>query len=686
MHKVGILTEKPSACKNFATAFGGRSGSYNGETYVLGHARGHLYEFKEPHEQVPSGMAANYRAWALENLPWDESLFKWVKEPREGVTKAELSDLKKLFSDCDELVVACDLDPSGSGAEIAVSTFLELGLRPKKWSRMYFVDESPASIQKAFRERKVIPDLAAFPEYRKSLLRNQFDFLTIQFTRVAKCLTGSLLRQGRLKSAMVVLVGDQLAALEAYKKNKQPYYQNRFRDENGVVYTNPEEPCFRTREEVPGIYQASAVVVDGKERKTSAPPKLLNLSNLASILEGRGYKAKEVTDTYQKMYEYTTPFQKIPGVKSVSGVLSYPRSEDVTITPEQFSEMLPCVDAIARVVGVDIRILTHRTARKTHVKEGGAHGANRPGTNVPQSLDDLRQFGASAPAIYELLAKSFLAMFCEDYQYELQKGHLADYPRFTGKASVPVSPGWKAVMAGMDDPDEDENAKGLGTRAEVFVYEGFPPKPATPTMKWLMKQLEKRNVGTPATQVSTYNEVTGGKAPLIKATKGRLDLSDQGRMSYLILPGTNIGSLDLTEKVWTTMKEVENGKDDGSALLHAVGRMVAEDIETMKRNLPAVQKEFPDAKPVSSGGSDGSVPKKEKATGRYKGKKEVSFSVVWSGHRFTDKEIEDLLAGKEISFEAVSAKTGKSFTARGSLKEQTYNGHKFWGFKADFGR
>lgn len=47
---VGILTEKNSAARNFATALGGTSsamtGEYSGELYAITAARGHLYELK----------------------------------------------------------------------------------------------------------------------------------------------------------------------------------------------------------------------------------------------------------------------------------------------------------------------------------------------------------------------------------------------------------------------------------------------------------------------------------------------------------------------------------------------------------------------------------------------------------------------------------------------------------------
>ena len=69
-------------------------------------------------------------------------------------------------------------------------------------------------------------------------------------------------------------------------------------------------------------------------------------------------------------------------------------------------------------------------------------------------------------------------------------------------------------------------------------------------------------------------------------------------------------------------------------------------------------------------------------TGKLRGK-EVSFKRTWGGHTFTDDEIAALLEGEYIEFEAVSS-SGSCYTARGRLSRQTYNGHKFTGFKPEF--
>lgn len=663
MSKVGILCEKPSAARNFAAALGGMSGTYNGTQYVIACARGHLFEFVDPAQQVAANLVSKYKSWNPGNLPWVETDLAWKYDKKEGVSK-ELSAIKAAFTGVDEITCATDVDPSGEGFTIFTEVLIGLNLRPKTISRMYFMDESKGSVQKAFVDRKPVPDIYKHDEYLKAFYRTRWDFCSMQFTRIATAFGDgkSVLRQGRLKSAMVLLVGDQLQAVAKYKK--VPYYQNRFKDENGVVYTNLDEPTYPDKNQVPKQYHGSSVTVDDVSRKKTAPPKFLDLAALSARLATKGYKPKQVLDTYQKMYE--------------KQIVSYPRTEDKTITPEQFNDMLPYVDAIARVVGVDPSILTHRQPRSTHVKPQGAHGANRPGLNVPSSLMALSQFGPGAEEIYELLARSYLASLAEDYEYDSQKGHVTDYPKFVGSTQVPKKMGWKAVYDA-DEVDEDSNASGLGKQAQPFVFEGFPPKPTAPTMKWLMGQLERRDIGTGATRTSTLAEICSEKAkyPLMKESRGKLTLADCGEMSYRLLPGTKIGSLDITKQVQDEMEAIAKGTMGADVCLHNIQDMVVHDIQVMKQNGEKMRKDMGITLNTTSGGN-GNMEQAERFEGTFKGK-QVSPKRVYGGYRFTDDECEALLRGEKI----VITQQGQKgpYKIEGCLAEQTYNGRKFVGFQ-----
>lgn len=649
---IGILTEKPSARRNFEKALGGVKGKFNGEEYILTNARGHLYELKMPEYQVPAEKIEKYRLWRLADLPWDKNDIKWERQSVKGAS-SDLKSIKSTLSACDEIVIASDDDPTGEGSLLAWEIIDELKLSRKKISRMYFVDESPKSIQDAFINRKPLTTSDKDPDYVKAWFRSRWDFLSMQFTRIATANGNgrAVLRNGRLKSAINYLVGAQIDAVNSYQKI--PSYQNRFRDDNGVVYANPEEESFKTRDEVPQTYSKSDVVVDSKTIKHTAPPKLLDLAGLSAILSSEGFKAAEVLSVYQKMYEQQ--------------LLSYPRTEDKVITPEQFDELLPKVDKIADVVGANKALLTHRSPRTTHVKTGGSHGANRPGPNVPNSLEELEaKFGKLGSRIYKILASNYLAMLAEDYEYENQKGHLKDYPAFVGSANVPKSLGFKAIFN--EDDEVDENTKGLGQIAEPFVYEGFPPKPQEPTMKWLMKQLEKHDVGTGATRTSTYAEVTNQKTkyPLLKETKGKISMTDFGQMNYMLLPNTKIGDLKLTESLMGDMRDIAKGEKDPEAILNEVADLVRADIETMSENGQKMRKEL--------GVQMAVVNENDYARGNWNGK-DVKFKKVIRGYELTDDEIQKLLDGETLKF-TFTAKSGKPYRMEGKLADLEFKGEK----------
>ena len=77
-----ILTEKPSAARNFAKALGGSGGTYNGEKHLIVSARGHLLAYStDMNKQVPEELAEKYRKWSMENLMWQGSLQVRLQAP-----------------------------------------------------------------------------------------------------------------------------------------------------------------------------------------------------------------------------------------------------------------------------------------------------------------------------------------------------------------------------------------------------------------------------------------------------------------------------------------------------------------------------------------------------------------------------------------------------------------------------
>lgn len=649
-----FLTEKSSAFNKFKKAFGGESGTYKGQKFKIVQASGHLFEFdNKASNQVPKELKSDY-GWKLETLPWDKDNIKWKrkKKPRQS---ERIASLKKELNKADEIVIATDLDPSGEGELIAYEILIEtkIPVEKKVISRMRHTSEEPEPLRKAFEERVIIKDFLNYPEYQKALFRTKWDYLSMQFTVIASKLAPSkmTLRQGRLKSLMVKIIGDQEKLVNDYKPI--PYYEPRFKDENNIEYTDPKMDKWDKEEDVPITnFHDSEVVLDKKEKKASPPPPLIDLIGIAGRLTG--YSTKTITSTYQKMYQ--------------AEVVSYPRTEDKKITIDQFNEFLKIADDVADVVGIDKKLLTHRKPRTTHIHKTGAHGANRPDHNVPNSLEELDKYGAGARAIYTLLARNSLAMLCEDYIYERYTGHVKDFPTFTGGTNVPVSLGWKEIYE--SDESEETTNKGLGTIAKPFVYEGYPPKPQNPTINFIKKQLEKNNVGTGDTRLNTITDITdtSHRYPLAKNSRGRLSLTDFGNISYGLIKGTNIADVKTSEMVINTMSKISKGDLKlANKVLDDIERLVKEDLKIMEKNSSNVEYEKPQYKKV------------EKRKGVFKGK-EVEFKTIWNGREFTEEEIEKLLNGETITIWGFKNKKGE-YGAKGCFAKQVYKKREYYGFK-----
>lgn len=685
--RYAILTEKPSAMKNFVKALGGKTGSFNGDQFIITSLRGHVMSL--PHK-VSALVGKNdkdvFDSWSLDNLPWDISKINWAKEPSKGknprtgrieTTQSLLDQLKRDVSGLDAIVIATDTDPSGEGELLAWEAINAIGWHGKVY-RENHNDESEAGIKKAMSNLRDVSVQLKDGDYVKAEARNRWDYLSMQLTRIATTSAREagyniVARQGRLKSVITLKVFEQLKAIKAYKK--KPYYEVQFTDDNKHIFKRTFDEAvdgWRFEKESDAqsdmsSYHTSKIANVKQEVKTQAPGKLLDLSGLTAILTPKGFSSKEIQSTYQKMYE--------------DQIVSYPRTEDKVVTLEQFNELSPLVDSIASVVGVDTSLLTHRSPRKKHVGTG-AHGANRPGLKVPASLDALSAYGTSAQAIYETLAKNYLSILGEDYKYLRVSANLEDYPEFKTAFSIPQELNYKAVfdsdsVSSSDDDESEDSTEMLSDTASPVIKTGANKKPTQPSVKWLMNYLEKQEVGTGATRVSTLAEISNGKNALLKETKGKLTLTDTGEISGALSLNTMIGSPKATKQLFEMMDKVGRFELTQDNLINSSIQLVKHDMPVIianAKNLKALVGE-PSAKiaaPVA----------KEKVSGTWQGKS-ITFTKVWGGHEFTQSEIDDLLAGEIIKIDAVSA-AGKNYQVMGALAESTFKGHTFVGFKPDF--
>ncbi|WEV41285.1 DNA topoisomerase [Lactobacillus sp. ESL0681] len=677
--KLLILNEKPSAAKNFAAALGGYSGTFNNNQYDIVAAHGHLLQLVDPQEMVTnSSDKKRFADWSdLDFMPWPLDRLNWKTKPIQGASKT-LSTIKTAAKNHDVIVIATDDDPSGEGDLLGWEIINYIGWHGTVW-RIRFADELPKSIKTALNNPENATKQFEQPKYLKGKTRQQFDCaIGLQETRLTTKTAENngfsfkkALNVGRLKTVIVHTIAQQ----NKLRKNwvKQPFYEVQFKDQNGNTFKREfsTDVAWRYTEkasaekDLKNYPSSENIIIDSKQLKHSEPPKLVNLATLGALIQKSGFKTKTILDTYQKMYD--------------DQVVSYPRTEDTKITQDQYDKLLPLASKIAQVVDVDSKLLTHTVARPKFITKKADHGANRPGEIVPNSLQEIEdKYGRCGVEIYKEVAKSYLAMLCEDYTYNQIKAHLNNNPEFKTTVNQPQDLNYKLVFneEKLEDNKKD-NTKQLGSIANSFIYEGTNTPPAKPNLNFIRKFLEKNSIGTGATQLSTISELSEGTSAQLKIVKGVYEVNARGALVTALTKNTWISQTKITKRLQDLLNEVEHKKTSPQRVMEIANQIIEHDKPIILQNINNMDTE-PELEALASELKGQPI---EKFKGTFsKNNQEVSIPItIYDGHKTTLDEQQQALASKTITYQ-VTNKNGQKEIHEAHLGDYTYKEKQYFGW------
>lgn len=734
MEKLLIICEKGSAAKNFADALGGMSGSFNGDDYQIVHLAGHVLKLPEPKETAKkeySEFIGDFRN--VKSAPWKFEYFdfdKYVPIPKPKIDQY-INDCKTYLDKGYIPVIATDLDSFCEGDLIGYEVLQFLNYRGKIY-REFHADESPNSIIKALKDKK--PVTFGFTNFNVGRARQASDYITQCLTRVA---TYEVMKQGytigrtipfgRLKSAVVSFVGKQHDDLRNYKPSKM--YEFRYKLDDLMLKMKDAEQ-FKTLEEMESY--ASQFPMETKVKKvretpgTTPPPKLLNIDKLGSIFTNKGVSITEVRQTAQKLYD--------------KSILSYPRTEENVISMEDFKLITPTIDQYINLLGLEPSLFTHRQPRKTHVVDATAHGGLRPGVVIPKSLDELNEFGSIAVEMYKIVTEEFLKMYLEDTEW-IRYDYVTDTnPTFNGSVRIITKQG--VLNSDDDTKDVVTTLPNLNNMAIGYAHEVKSVKPKTPTIAWVLDQLKKYDIGTPATRLTTLEAMIGNEAKPMMLEAKRLILSKVGLLAYEASKGTMIGSPEGTKELQNLLFDLGKNNKSMDEVFYAFEEILANDIHVLrnkrysleqygftsdkvminwlgkeisiKRKCGSYEYTPEDLEKLSRGETisfqtedsngvkfnvtgkiDTAISKKtnkeytefigkyeraDKVKGVWLGK-EVSIKKSWGDHEFTESELKKLFNDETIEF-----KTSKGQIVRGKLENAEYKGYAYVQFKGEYQR
>ena len=493
-----IITEKPNASKKVAEALADGKPikeNMNGVPYykvthgnrdiVVACAVGHLYGLGEKEKK-----GWRFPVFDIEWKPAAEI------SKKSGFSKKYLTVIKKLSKEADEFTVATDYDQEGSVIGKNVVVF---ACKRKDANRMKFSTLTKPDLIEAYENKSKHLD---FAQAEAGDARHHLDFYNgINYSRA---LTSSiktagsfkLMSTGRVQGPTLKIIVDREKEIKAFKAI--PFWQIELQGNvnKGEIIAWHKEDKFWDKEKANKVMKKvkneKKAVVDKTEKKQfkQQAPFPFDLTSLQiEAYRCHRISPKETLEIAQEIY--------------TSGVISYPRTSSQQLTEKiGFKKIFASLSKQKQYSGLIKKLLLKKILKPNNGrKTDPAHPAIYPTGNIPNLSNEREQ------KIYDLIVKRFMATFAE---HALRETMTIDVnckdEIFIAKGTRTVEKGWHVFYEPYVKIEEEElpsvNKEDIVMVKKIKMHdkETQPPKRYTPAS--IIKELEKKNLGTKATRAS----------------------------------------------------------------------------------------------------------------------------------------------------------------------------------------
>lgn len=491
-----VITEKPAAAQKIAESLADGKPikeNYQGVPYyklthgkrdiVVACAVGHLYGLAEKEK----------KSW---NFPVFDIEWKPVSETSKSsaFTKKYLNAIKKLSKGADEFTIATDFDVEG---EVIGLNVVRYACNKKDANRMKFSTLTRDELRESYehKSRHLEWGQAESGEARHFLdFYNGINYSRALTAAIKSTGTFKLMSTGRVQGPALKIIVDREREIKSFKP--RPFWQIQL---DGTFKGQPitashKEDKFWEKQKADRVIEKTKnqkeAKVDGlgKKQFSQIAPFPFDLTSL-QVEAYRCFRIspKETLEIAQELY--------------TAGFISYPRTS---------SQQLPASIGYAKVLKDLGRQNTYSEFAKILLqkakllpnngkKTDPAHPAIFPTGIAPKGLKEREA------KIYDLIAKRFLATFADPALRETMTIDLSCNDEiFIAKGTRTIEKGWHSFYAPyvqleeIELPNVRQNDKIKVDKIGLFAKETQPPKRYTPAS--IIKELEKRNLGTKATR------------------------------------------------------------------------------------------------------------------------------------------------------------------------------------------
>ena len=491
-----IITEKPAAAAKIAEALAdGKAIKENiqGTPYyklthgkkdiVVACAVGHLYGLAE---KVKKGWI--FPVFDIEWKPVSETT------KNSAFTKKYLNAIKKLAKDANEFTVATDFDQEGEVIGLNIVRYL---CKKKDANRMKFSTLTKDELRESY--SKITKHLQ-WGQAESGEARHFLDFYNgINYSRALTAAikstgTFKLMSTGRVQGPALKIIVDREREIRAFVP--KPFWQIQLTGafkEQAITAWHQEDKFWekakadKVIERTKGKKEARIDRLDRKQFSQIAPFPFDLTSLQVEAYRCFGIQPKETLQIAQELY--------------TSGLISYPRTSSQQLPPSiGYKKALNDLGRQKNYHELVKRLLSKSGLIPNNGKKTDpTHAAICPTVISPEGLNEKEH------KIYDLIAKRFFATFAEPAKRETMTMAInCNEEIFIAKGTRTIEKGWHEFyspyvqLEEIELPNAKEGEKLKVNKIELFAKETQPPKRYTPAS--IIKELEKRNLGTKATR------------------------------------------------------------------------------------------------------------------------------------------------------------------------------------------
>lgn len=480
-----IVTEKPQAAEKIAAALSDNSDrkikeksgtayyefEKDGKRFIVGCAAGHLFGISQ---KKARGEFPNF------DVEWSPTHLR----SKAGYTKRFYELLKKLANRVNNFIVATDFDVEGEVIGWNVVRFLGGKKAEKTAKRMKFSSLTKEELKKSFENLQ--PELNWAEAYAGETRHFLDWFYGINLSRgLMKALSQTgrfrILSIGRVQGPALKIVYDRELQINAFKST--PFWQvfltikdskNQFLEvEYGKNIVDKKELSkFERLRGMKGIAETEI------NEQTLPLPVPFDLTTLQ-------------TESYKFFKLSPAQTSKIAQNLYLEGLISYPRTSSQKYPEINFKEILEKLKKFTPLVKYAIN-----EKPSEGKKTDPAHPAIHP-------TGELKKLEGKDRQIYELIVKRFIACFSKEAIVEAKKVNVNVLGiNFSARGLEFKERNWTAVYPTSSKEKEIPTITGEVDIKEIKIEEKMTQPPARYNSASLVKELEKRNLGTKATRAN----------------------------------------------------------------------------------------------------------------------------------------------------------------------------------------